>query len=261
MKKYASVCMLYVGSAANRMFALLALMIAAETLQFCLAMRGHPDWALDMVFLHSGIPWTMAVILVLWTLTWAMFSHAKAGCTLERLRISRRGTALCHGACAAVSYILLWGVQVLLLLALFHWYGVHTPPTQITRDCLGVAELHTIHHYGPQTIARMFYGVPVLRGLLPLGDWPIYVRNLALALGLGACCAAVPVTLEKGKGSVVFLALVMGAALRLLPVDMRSYGPLAGPGTVIILLVLAAALCGILIRVGKAKEDEHHEET
>lgn len=260
MKKYASVCMLYVGSAANRLFGILALMIGVETLQFWLTMTRHPSWELKIVFLHSRIIWTMGVILVLWTMTWAMFSHAKAKYTLERLRISRRSTVLCHGACAAVSYILLWGVQVLLLLVLFHWYGVHTPPTQITIDCLGTAEIHTIHHYGPQTIAQMFYGVPVLHGLLPLGDWPFYVRNLVLVLALGGCCAAIPMTLERGKGGVVLLALVTGAVMWVFPAGMGWYQPLVIQGAFVVLLVLAAALYVVLSRADR-KENKHHEET
>lgn len=261
MKKYVSVCMLYVGSAANRMFVLLALMVGAETLQFWLGMTRHPTWELDTVFVYSRISWTMAVILVLWTLTWAMFSHEKASYTMKRLRISQRRAVLCHGACATASYILLWGMQVIVLLALFRWYGVHTLPTQITTDCLGTTGVHTIHHYGPQTMAKAFYQVPVLHGLLPLGDWPLYVRNLVMALILGGCCAAIPVTLERGKSGVVLLDLVTGVALWIFPTDMGWYVPLVNQATFLVLLVLAVTLCVVLTRAEKTGEDEHHEET
>ena len=50
-----------------------------------------------------------------------------------------------------------------------HWYAAGLDPASRTA----------------QTVFLAFYRVPFLHGLLPLGEWTGYVRNLLVVLGLG----------------------------------------------------------------------------
>ncbi len=224
MKKYSSVWMLYARSTIYPLMALLGIMAAADVLLFGLA--AGPSMSLTMIFRDSHIPQAALVVYLLWSAVLLVPSSAKAGCTLNRLRIGPRAVFACHAGYNTLCYVILWGFQAMILLAVFGWHGTQADPNV----------------YGPQSILLAFYGEQFLHSLLPMRDWTGILRMLVLSGGLGVISASVPVRLRRGKSIIAPLAVIAVG----LPAVFRM--KLAEPGEDLIVMVGAVVLAIVAIR-------------
>lgn len=180
MKKTTSIWMLCARNTVNKLLGLLALSAAVQSILF-LWKAVTVEEELTMILWVSHIPLIFLITLSMWTMTLTMPSLYRAGGTMQRLQTEKKDlyfTCVCYNF---ITYGILWGAQVLLLLALFHLYGHFAP-----------AEL-----FGHQTIGLTFYTDWFLHSLLPVSDWTRYVRNICLVLGLACAAAAVPLRTRK----------------------------------------------------------------
>lgn len=202
MKKYISLLMLYAGATVPRLLALLGLTAAAETGLFYAAMS--PERNLEEVFDASRISLVLAAAFLLLTLLLTLPHFDAAQATFARLSLRPRAIFLCHALYDTCCYLILWGFQVCLLMALFSWYGSQAGEAL----------------FGPQSIALTFYQVPLLHALLPLAHWSVYLRNLAFALALGFA-SAFPNTRPGKRMVLLFPALLAIALLFVFPAQLH----------------------------------------
>lgn len=198
MKKQLSIWMLCAGSTMNKLLALLAVMAAGGTGLFYLACRGGDEFQNNLVwaFANSHISLLFLVIFLLWTAVLLMPAQNEAVYTMKRLRVSQGRILFIRSCYNALSYVVLWGAQVLLLTALFYWFGSAADPES----------------YGPQSILLAFYRDNTLHSLLPLEDWTRYLRNLAVLIGVSASVAGASRCMRQHRAYLVPL-LVLAAGL------------------------------------------------
>ena len=209
MKKRSSIWMLCAGSTVNRLLALLVLMAAGSAGLFWLARpQESSNWpGLEMAFRQSHISWLFLLIFLLWTAVLLMPEHTKAMYTLNRLQVTPRQILVIQSCYNALSYVVLWGAQVLLLIALFRWAG-STMPREL---------------YGPQSILLAFYRDDTLHSLMPLADWPRYLRNLAVLIGCGTSAAVVSRGLRRTNLYLVPLLVLAGGLAIWFPAEIGAW--------------------------------------
>lgn len=210
MKKYTSILILLSGSTALPLGGLLLLMALVESGLFYFSIQ--EDIPLDAVFQNSMISLAAGAILLLWMAALLIPRFARGGMTLGRLQVGPRALYLTHALYNALTLVILWGFQVMLLLGFAHLYGQTADPSL----------------FGPQTTMLAFYRVDLLHGLLPLADWVPWVRNIAYILALGFA-AAYPAT-DRGQGLKSLLlagALTVSAGLTI-PAKMDGNLAIAG---------------------------------
>ena len=126
--------------------------------------RGHTAGIAGLGFL---------AITVFLCLTGAERGREKTGYTLQRLSVSEKMVLLWQAIYNGSCYLLLWASQVVVVLALSHWYTQIADPAMVTS----------------QTIFLAFYRHEYLHGLLPMAEMEHWIRNLMLLLGLGLSSA------------------------------------------------------------------------
>lgn len=193
MKTKRSIWMLYAGSTAPKFVLLLLVMAVVETALFAMGVATAGDLGLAAVVRKSWIAPVFFAILVLWTLVASMPGLSKMQDTLDRLPLTKKEIVHRHVLYSTLSYVVLVGIQILLLVGLFLWYGRSAPEGA----------------YGPQTILLTFYSSPFLHTLFPLADWPLILHNAMLAAALGMGTAAIPLNLRKNGLSAFWSLAVM----------------------------------------------------
>lgn len=220
MKKTTSIWMLCARNTVYKLLGLLALMAAAETGMFVWR-AGAAAETLGNIFWMSHISLIFFVVLVLWTLVLTVPGQARSAYTMQRLQTEKKALFVTYVCYNAVTYLILWGTQVAVLLALFSWYGHRASP----------------EIFGPQTIALAFYRDWFLHSLLPLGDWFRYLRNICIVLALACAAAAVPLrtrkTEKRYRTLVVLLVIVCfffsaGAGMRFMDAALSVVTLLVG---------------------------------
>ena len=156
----------------GEVLSILAAMAAVEAALFAWALHRTERLAnLEQTLLDSHID--LAAIAAFTALTAILtFSGkdrgAKSSYTLHRLAMTGRQAFLCRAAHNTMCFFILWGAQLALVLCLcFAWRWLLP----------GVWER--------QTLLLAFYRVPFLHGLLPLGDWYVYPRNILWCMAFG----------------------------------------------------------------------------
>lgn len=182
-----------------------------------------------------GILFLVAAILVSVLLLWAGVGWGKGrpGDTLDRLMVSPWWVVFWQGLYNTLAFLLLWGVQALLLVALAWFYGKQ----------------------GGQLSAQSLYLLMWQRDLphflLPLGGVGGWVSRGLLAAGLGCTAACFAQGLRRGMWDLSFPILFLCA----LPFLGKGYS---------LLLVVLSLLCGA-VGLGhlwwKGKEARHEETT
>lgn len=218
MKKYRSLLMLYARQSALWLLVILLLLGCAQAALFSRAAKtaaptayaytvledGTEEWlygadpGLEMILQRSGVRWALLAAFVLLTAVLCQTGCAfgsRCGYTLERLPVSMQAQgmlqALYNGAC----YLALWGFETGLLWLL------------CARWCAGQAGSNAL------TIPLAFWRDGLLHGLLPLAEWPLWVRNFLLLAALSLAAAAFPRRQREGKlavGTLFLAALTCG---------------------------------------------------
>ena len=98
--------------------------------------------------------------------------QVKSSYTLRRLGVTAGRGFFLHAAYNALCYFILWGVQLATALGLCLLWKQVNPSL-----------------WENQTMLLTFYRVPFLHGLLPLGDWYVYLRNVLWFAMMGCVTA------------------------------------------------------------------------
>ncbi|MCI9316996.1 MAG: hypothetical protein HFF67_03035 [Oscillospiraceae bacterium] len=169
MNKHLSVLAMWARSNLRRVLALLGLMAVLEAALFAVQLGRLSGGALEDLL--KGVPAIAAITLQVYMffLCYSGDEEKGVGYALGRLSIREETAILWKGVCNTAYLLLFWAVQTVLAVLFAHWYAAGLDPASRTA----------------QTVFLAFYRVPFLHGLLPLGEWTGYVRNLLVVLGLG----------------------------------------------------------------------------
>ncbi|MCI5753581.1 MAG: hypothetical protein MR033_02960 [Clostridiales bacterium] len=239
MKKHLSVFMLVARAGVYRLLALFILMTAAECALFRIGLHSS---GLEHAVRASGTAIVFCVSFLLVTLllcsSGCSFS-SQPGYTLRRLSVSERSVFLWQAGYNAMTYLILWGVQVLAAFLLCRIYVSANPDST-----------------SGQTVFLAFYRNAFLHSLLPLEETGRWVSNTALALGLGVCTAAIPFWQRRRKKKLAPVLMVLMAVLFF----KSPLGTLSGNA---LLPIFTGILCTYTVRSVwlEAKEGCADEET
>lgn len=241
MKKHTSVFFLAARRALPGFGLLLALMAAAETLLFYLVLGRGSELYPEALFDKAGLGLVCGVgfvalcaLLVLPRLEMG----GKQGYALRRFSLPRWEVWLWESASNALCFLIFWGVQLGIVLALFAVYESRTEALS------------------PQSLLLTFYRNEFLHSLLPLREGSRWVRNIFFVLSLGAMTAAAPLRMYVGKkGSLVWLVFWMAMIFGFFG---RGIGSFSGDLFFCALgaVTLAVEACAMLNALGGEEDDE-----
>ncbi len=213
MKKYLSVLLPAIRGTIFRLLLLLAVMTAAEAALYFLALirsGGAGSISLEELISASHIPLACGIFFLLLCALLAASgrdSGVRHCYTLCRLPVSEETTVLLWAAYYAACFVIFWAVQLAVILALCSHYASAAPADYV----------------GRQTVFLAFYRHDFLHSLLPLDEASRYIRNIALALGLGAGCSFFSYLQRRGERSVIpFLPAAL--VLYFFPAGMGTFG-------------------------------------
>lgn len=238
MRPHGAVFRLFLAHTVGKVLAVLVLLGAAEAAVALwhretipqVSLLGYYErcaTALGLLFLAATV--LISVLLLGAGLGWG---KGRPGDTLDRLTISPGWVVFWQGLYNALAFLLLWGVQALLLAALAWFYGSQ----------------------GGQLSPQSFYLLVWQRGfphfLLPLGDVVCWISHIFLAAGLGCTAACFSQGMRQGRWNLSFPLLVLCA----LPFLGEGYG--WG-------LMVPSVLCGAagLGHLRWMRKEARHEET
>lgn len=114
--------------------------------------------------------------------------------TYERLSVSKKGVFLLQSMYNFCCYLILWGVQLIILAIMCVIYVKKQDPAAIDS----------------QTLFLAFFRNRFMHNIMPLGDLPVFLRNIVLALGLGFSSAffAFKQRLGQFDMGIVFLTVL-----------------------------------------------------
>lgn len=219
MKRALSLLMLAARSCLWKVLLLSALTAAGQVLCFRLYLAGQnvPETWTDIQSLvaDARLPLLFAAGLVLLCVALALFgmegSSSRLGYTLRRLTLDERHITLLFALHHFLCLLVFWGFQAGAALLVYREYLNWLPPGTD----------------GGQSALLAFYHSPFLHALLPLEDWPVWVRNLLLFAALALSAAACSYHWRHGRKSFAVLpfAALFGAAF---PVEAGAF-VLPGP--------------------------------
>lgn len=241
MKQHTSVFWLCARRSLPGLALLLLLMAAVESVLFGLLLRAnpnaYPEWLYEKA--HLGLVCGGAFVLLCGLLALPRTElNGKQGYTIRRLSLPRWEVWLWQSLSNALCFLILWGAQLGIALALFALYE-------------GSAE-----RVSGQSILLTFYRSDFLHSLLPLRETSRYIRNIFLVLALGAATAAAPMRMYVGKkGSLVLLIALMAVVLGFFSRGISDFG-----GDLFLCMGAAVAIIGevlaILDVMGEGENDE-----
>lgn len=197
MNKHLSVLAMWARSNLRRVLVLLGLMAVLEAALFAVQLGRLSGGALEEIL--KGVPVIAAITLQVYMffLCYSGDEEKGVGYVLGRLSLREETAILWKGVCNAVYLLLFWAVQAVLAVLFAQWYAASLDPAR------GSA----------QTVFLAFYRVPFLHGLLPLGEWTGYVRNLLVVLGLGLESGAAAYRWRRGGRFPLAFAMELLALL------------------------------------------------
>lgn len=239
MRPHGAVFRLFLAHTVGKVLAVLVLLGAAEAAVALWHRETIPQVSLlgyyERCATALGLLFLAAAVLVSVLLLWAGVGWGKGrpGDTLDRLTVSPWWVVFWQGLYNTLVFLLLWGVQALLLVAMAWFYGKQ----------------------GGQLSAQSLYLLVWQRDLphflLPLGGVGGWVSRGFLAAGLGCTAACFAQGLRRGMWDLSFPILFLCA----LPFLGKGYS---------LLLVVLSLLCGA-VGLGhlwwKGKEACHEEKT
>lgn len=184
MKKHISVFTLYIRATLLPMLILFIIMSAVQVfifwqelevvLEIAASNTGESVYGLESVFGWTSIPVVSYISLILLTIllyiTGTSFgSHTSY--TLSRLQISPKAAFIWQTVYNSLSFLMFWAIQAVVMFALCTWYDIAVDAST------------------PQTIFLALYRDEFLHSLIPLHEISRGIRNIALAVMLGATTA------------------------------------------------------------------------
>ncbi len=143
---------------------------------------------------HRSIAITFGIAFVL--ITGALVFTAcdfkgKQSYTYQRLSVSQKGVFLLQALYNFGCYLILWGVQLIILVIMCMIYVKKQDPAAIDS----------------QTLFLAFFRNRFMHNIMPLGDLPVFLRNILLALGLGFSSALFALRQRLGRFDIGILIL------------------------------------------------------
>lgn len=221
MKQYISLMMVAARSRLWQVLLITAGACTAEVLLFRsrVAVLTTENWtSLYNLLRQSRFPLVFTAGLMLVCLSLASFGMewggSKLGYTLRRLPCGEEKATLVFALHHFFCLLIYWGGQVAVV-----WYmaGLYTN--------MGLTAIPPIDTYSP---LLLFYECEYLHGLLPVEDWPIYIRNVAMLATLAMVAATCSYHWRRGNKPFTILPLSVFAGLTF-PANTGTFG-LPGPG-------------------------------
>lgn len=195
MRRYVSVLKLFARSTALWMLLVLVAMAAGEWLLFSAGLQSGAV-TFDEAVEQSGMYWAFgAGFLGVTVLLCSPGCEAgsKVGYTLRRLSVSEKTVFLLQSGYAFLCYLLLWGVQLMVVLFCWNSYAEINPAD-----------------VGGQTLFLSFYRSKQLLPLLPFDFVSLWIRNFVLMAGLSLTTAQLPFTQRRnGKMFWIFPMVIL----------------------------------------------------
>lgn len=200
--------MLMAGSTFYRLLLIFGAMAAAETALFYKTLKfaagvssGYISIScMEAVIHESRILWIFALSFILISVVLCRTGcefKSRQGYTLKRLALSEKGVFFWQAAYNTFCYIILWGIQLILLLVFCRIY-------------LNMPETASASH---QTVFAAFYRSPFMHNMLPLDDSAVYIRNIVLAAALGFSSAAFSYRQRRGDFGAQIIVLAAASLL------------------------------------------------
>ena len=217
MKKITSVFGLIIRSSIFRILITLILLGVAElfifyrrlssavSVEYLLPNAGMTP--LEALVKNSGFTLLFALAFVAVTVFLCMTGtqySSRSGYTLARLSITEKQIFFCQTIYNITVYIILWIYQVVLLFIASGLYVSLSPAEYI----------------GEQTVFLAFYRNDFMHSMLPLSDVLVWIKNIAVAIGLGFAAAEFPYNQRGGR----FGATIVGYSLYTIVFFVRGIG-------------------------------------
>ncbi len=217
MKKFTSVFGLIARSSIFKLLITFILLGALELFLFYRKLSAaimsewqHPNVTLsplEGLVSDSGIPWLFALAFVAVTVFLCMTGtqySSKSGYTLARLSITEKQVFFCQTLYNIIIYLVLWAYQIALFAIAAYLYTSLSP----------------VEYIGEQSVFLAFYRNKFMHCILPLSEVLLWIRNVAIAVGLGFAAAEFPYNQRGGKFGIT----VIGYSLYTLIFFVRSMG-------------------------------------
>lgn len=201
MKKHISVFQLMIRSNFYRVSGLLVVMVVLQTGLFWIALNSEVSadgFGLEYVFKISHIELVfigvfIAMNIFLRTAVGYDYDKGKQHYTMMRLSVTRKEVYYCHVVSNVLYYLLFYTIQTLTAVMLGMMYLKFAPAEYVTG----------------QTLFLACYRSAFLHSLLPLGDFPYWIRNLLVLIAAGFWSAYYPKEEEAEKKKKQFPGFVV----------------------------------------------------
>lgn len=238
MRQHRTLFMLFLRQSAWKVLLLLLGMALLQTALFALLVPDPAHYSLESALLLTQ-KFLVVVLLAAWVLLAALLvsGGGKGAYTLDRLALPPKTILLWQSVYNILVYFLFWGVQALVLILLCRLYESQGG------------------YVGPQTFYLACWQSDLFHTFLPMDEWPRWLRNIVLCLGMGIAAACSSAQLRhKGKPWAIFGLVGLSVPLALQPMGTLTSDIL----TVVLVAVVTAAALYNAFRLGK--EDGQYEE-
>lgn len=213
MKQQCSILMLLTRST---FYKVLLLLVGMGGLEAALFRRVIPSvvedgqyYSLESAIEASGILSVFFAAFLLLTVllcTTGLEGKSHVSYTLRRLSVSEGGIYLWQSFYNTLCYALLYGVQILVAVALACWYAAEAPAEVVTG----------------QTVVLGFYRSEYLHALLPFEDWQAWSRNGVFLVVLGLVTARYPMMQRRGNRMPLAVLVLCFLVLAYFPVELGT---------------------------------------
>lgn len=188
MRKHLSVIMLILRCFVYKLLLIMLCMAAAEAAIIFFMPEAKMQLLFDLIdssrvnFVYTAA----AALLMISLIGVCSFGNSHPRYTLARLSVSERTVMFWHWLCGALSFLILWLWQIVLLYAIAIWH-------------IGAAEPGYVSH---QSIYLATFRSTFIHSILPLDDVSRFLRNIVIALCMGGSCATGAYKLRRDKKGV-----------------------------------------------------------
>lgn len=210
MKKYTSVASLTISQTA---LPASLVMLAAALLQWLLYQPDtvHFEHSLGLAQSLVTLGGLLALAAVLIFRCCALYG-TRCDYRLYLLQVSPNAVTLLRAALFIGYFFLYWLAQLAMVFALYFRF-------------MSNADSSAVLYQGPDLLSLLSYCSPLFHTLLPLADWPGYLRNIALCISYGCTTAflAHHIGFYKQRKTLFWGAMLVLATLIWLPAETAQW--------------------------------------